>query len=101
MKTFRKVLGEQKKAIFDAVYGDKQLNLMVLATHPDYQRRGAGTALLDWGKQKAKEEGLKLTLFSSPQGYKLYRKMGFEEVGVTHIQVDGEEELLDLPMMVF
>lgn len=100
MKAFRASVGANKKKTFDSTYGEQQLNLMVLATRPDYQRRGAGSALVQWGMKKAKEEGLTVTLFSSPQGHGLYSKLGFVEVGTAHVQAEGEELALTLPMMV-
>jgi hypothetical protein len=63
-------------------------------------RRGAGTALCDWGIKKAVSDKLAaVTLFSSPMGKPLYTKLGFREVGIVHIQVDGEEEYIDFPGM--
>lgn len=100
IKAWRSILGPSRKTFFDSVYGEKQLNLMVLCTRPGYQRRGAGTALLDWGKKKAKDEGLTVTLFASPQGLPLYKKNGFTQIESVHVQVDGEEEYLELPMLV-
>lgn len=64
MRAFRSSIGVNKKQTFDAVYGEQQLNLMVLATRPEYQRRGAGSALVKWGIKKAEDEGLTITLFS-------------------------------------
>ena len=101
MKAFRSVIGQKKKALFDSVYGENQLNLMVLATRPEYQRFGIGSALVEWGKQRAREQGLTVTLFSSPQGLGLYQKQGFVEVGRAFVQIEGEQECLDMPMMVF
>jgi len=94
MKAFRASIGHNKRKMFDEVYGEKQLNLMVLATHPDDQRRGAGTALVEWGKHEARDEGLTVTLFPSPQGLKLYQRLGFRGVGSARTQVEGEEEFL-------
>lgn len=73
----------------DAQYAEPQLNLMVLATKPEYQRRGAGGALVQWGIDKAKQDGLTVTLFSSPQGYGLYKKLGFADVGWPAYRLKG------------
>lgn len=89
------------KAHFNSVYGANQLSLMLLGTRPEYQQLGAGTALVEWGMQKAREQGLVLTLFSSRQGLGLYRKLGFVEIANCHVQLDGEQECLDMPMLVF
>ena len=66
--------------------------LMILATHPDYQRQGAGGNLTMYGIDRAKEERLAATLFASPMGRQIYGKMGFRDLGVVKIQVDGESE---------
>jgi predicted GNAT family acetyltransferase len=77
------------------------LNLTVLCTHPEFRRRGAGTRLVEWGKFKALEAGMAVTLFSSPMGRKLYSKLGFTEVGDVKIQVPGEEEVLYIQGMTW
>ena len=56
--------------------------------------------LCRWGMAKAREEGSTVTLFASVIGKMLYEKLGFKQVGMAHVQVDGEEEGLDIPAMV-
>jgi ribosomal protein S18 acetylase RimI-like enzyme len=92
---------QSSKVHFNSAYGKDQLSLILLGTRVEYQRLGAATALVEWGMQKAREEGLALTLFSSQQALSLYRKLGFVEIANCHVQLDGDEEYLDLPMMVF
>ena len=101
MREFRKVLREAKTSWFDQQYGDAQLNLLILATHPDYRRQGAGRKLVQWGLDKASDEGVALTLFSSPMGLKLYSKMKFREVNKARVQVQGEEESITIPGMIW
>ena len=87
--------------MFDDKYGaDKHIYLSLLNTHSDYQGRGAGKALCQWGLEKAKREGWTVTLFSSPMGKRLYSKLGFRDVGSFRTQVEGEAEWLDIPAMV-
>jgi GNAT superfamily N-acetyltransferase len=74
MNKFRQELGKAKKAWFDDVYGNDQLNLLILATHPEYRRLGAAARLVAWGQEQAKAEGIPVTVFSSPMGFPLYRK---------------------------
>ncbi|KAF6220771.1 hypothetical protein HO133_002451 [Letharia lupina] len=100
MQAFKKSLGEAKEILLDRIYGENQLFLLSLATHPDHHRRGAGTMLCRWGMAKAREEGSTVTLFASVIGKMLYEKLGFKQVGMAHVQVDGEEEGLDIPAMV-
>ena len=57
MRAFIKGLLDAKDKYFDSIYGEKQLFLLSLATHPDYHRRGIGAALCKWGMAKAKAEG--------------------------------------------
>lgn len=95
MAAYRADLNKAKKTLFDDKYGDTQLYLGMLACHPDYQRRGGGKMLVTWGLDKAKAEGLDLTLFGSPMGSRLYRKLGFKDVGGFRTQVEGEDEYLD------
>lgn len=49
-----------------------------LATHPDHQGRGIGKLLLDWGMNKADEEGLVCYLNATEVGKRMYEKRGFE-----------------------
>ena len=100
MKAFRAAVGRAKTEFFDSKYGEEQLYLGMLACHPDYQRRGAGEMLCRWGLDKAKAEHLAVTLFASPMGVRLYRRLGFRDVGSFRTQVVGEEEYLDMPGMV-
>ena len=73
---------------------------MILANQLDYRRLGAGSSLLEREVKKAKNEGLTMSLSLSPQGYGLYEKMGFEDVGIANVQVERKELALILPMMV-
>ena len=69
MKAYRADIGVAKDALFDRIYGaDSHIYLGLLATHPSYQGRGAGRALVQWGLDKAKIMGWTVTLFSSPMG---------------------------------
>lgn len=54
------------------------LMLNQLATHPSHQGRGVGSLLLNWGLQKADEEGLVCYLNASEAGKRMYEKRGFE-----------------------
>ncbi|KAL2009025.1 hypothetical protein VTN00DRAFT_7219 [Thermoascus crustaceus] len=101
MKAFRDSTTRAKKELFNSRFGDRQLNLVMLATLPEYQRRGAGTMLLQWGIDKADAEGLAITLFAGPSAQHLYSRSGFEVVGNVHTQVEGEEAAIDLPAMAY
>ena len=54
--------------------------LIHLDTHPDYQRRGIGSMLVQWGVDKSNESGIPAYLESTEIGSPLYMKFGFKEV---------------------
>jgi ribosomal protein S18 acetylase RimI-like enzyme len=98
---FKESIAQAKTEFFISRYGEAQLYLGMLACHPDYQRQGAGEMLCRWGLEKAKAEKLAVTLCASPMGEGLYRRLGFRKVGSFRTQVDGEEEFLETPCMVW
>ncbi|KAL4762084.1 GNAT family N-acetyltransferase [Aspergillus foveolatus] len=51
--------------------------LDTLVVHPDYQRRGAGSMLVQWGCDLADEEGVALYVDASRAGAPLYERFGF------------------------
>jgi len=54
----------------------------MLHTDPEFQGRGAGSALMEWGKQRSEELGLPIYLESSTKGHGFYKKHGFKDVEV-------------------
>lgn len=52
--------------------------LVVLVVHPDFQRRGAGSMLVEQLCQKADGQGVIAVLGASDMGKGLYLKHGFE-----------------------
>lgn len=65
----------------------KHLYLALLMTDPDFQRRGIGTAMLDWGHKYADEAGIPAFLVASPVGHPLYQHVGWKDVD-TPLQID-------------
>ncbi|GKT86577.1 GNAT family acetyltransferase [Colletotrichum tofieldiae] len=61
-----RVMGEEKHYYLDT-----------LVTHPDYQRRGAGSLLLKWGCELADENGVGAYVDASKAGKGLYERFGF------------------------
>ncbi|KAF3923146.1 hypothetical protein ABW20_dc0108023 [Dactylellina cionopaga] len=55
--------------------------LSQLIVHPSQKRKGHGSVLTLWGMQKGREEGLPCYLSASPEGEKLYGRLGWREVG--------------------
>ncbi|SPO04577.1 uncharacterized protein DNG_07262 [Cephalotrichum gorgonifer] len=60
------------------VMGDRRhYYLDTLGTHPDYQRRGAGSMLIKWGCDLADEHGVAAYVDATKAGAPLYAKFGF------------------------
>ena len=75
-------------------YGEKQIHLWLLTTHPDFRRRGAGTMLCNWGIDRAAEKGWVVTVLASPLGKLLYEYLGCKLLGSVTVRVDEEKEKL-------
>jgi ribosomal protein S18 acetylase RimI-like enzyme len=84
-----------KKDFFDDVYGNNQIHLEIIATHPDYQRHGAGSKLTRWGIETASREGRLVTLIASPGAMGFYAHLGFSTVFNLTIQLEGEVEKVE------
>jgi ribosomal protein S18 acetylase RimI-like enzyme len=61
--------------------------------HPDFQRRGVGSALLDWGLSHARFQGEKVYLEASEFGKGLYLKNGFKKVGELVVDEEGDRAM--------
>lgn len=61
-------------------YIDKTV-LALLATAPEYRRRGAGGLLVRWGIDRSEATGLPCYLQASEQGRRLYLHHGFRDLG--------------------
>lgn len=55
--------------------------LDALHTMPEHERKGAGTALIEWGIRLADSEDLPIHLLATSHGIGLYSKFGFVEIG--------------------
>ncbi|OIW34609.1 hypothetical protein CONLIGDRAFT_626645 [Coniochaeta ligniaria NRRL 30616] len=100
-QAFRDTSKAAKAKIFDTQYAGGYMFLKILLCHPSNRRRGAGTALVKWGMSVAHLQSVNTALFSSPMGVHLYHKLGFQEIGRFEVKVEGDEERLDIPAMVF
>jgi GNAT superfamily N-acetyltransferase len=58
------------------------VDLHMLHTDPKYQRRGAASALLKWGTERADQLGLPVYLESSHAGHILYGRHGFKDIEI-------------------
>lgn len=61
--------------------------IRLLCCAPTRGRLGAASALLRWVADVADKEGLPTWLEASPQGYRLYRRFGFEDVDVFDLHI--------------
>ena len=63
-----------------------ECHLLNICVHPDYQRRGLGSALVSFLLDRARRMGARVALLevrvSNAAGYRLYVKLGFDEIGV-------------------
>ena len=62
--------------------------LNLLCVHRDFQRRGAGTLLVQWGLAKSESLGLPAYLEASPAGYGLYLKLSFHQIDVVVVKAE-------------
>ncbi|KAK4507192.1 hypothetical protein PRZ48_000927 [Zasmidium cellare] len=70
---------EESERVRKASYGNKpHFKLQFLITHPDWQRKGAGSMLVKHGCELADEAGLISVLTASAAGWHLYERYGFK-----------------------
>lgn len=76
--------------------------LELLAVHPDYQRLGAGKALVQWGTKAADEQGLQAVVEGTPKGQRLYEQCGLRtEIEEMHFDVGDEFSGRRMPQLKF
>lgn len=56
------------------------LTFLFQVVHPDFQRRGAGSMLVEYGCKRADELGVIAVLGATDQGKGLYLKHGFKVI---------------------
>jgi len=101
MMAWKATMKASKANLFDAPYGASHFQLQILATDPAFQRRGAAAALCRDGIQLAHRLGMKITVFASPMGQKLYSTLGFRSVSTIIVRADAEEEFIHVEAMVY
>lgn len=68
--------------------GSKCLYICGIAVHPDAQGKGVGTALVQWGTQRADQDGVICWVHSSEAGYALFNKLGFVVDRAYHVDLN-------------
>jgi GNAT superfamily N-acetyltransferase len=97
LKAFENNIAAIDKEVFsDAV--DKW-SMELLVTDVKYRRRGAATALVKWGTQKADEEGVPCRVEASPMGRPIYRSCGFVDIKPWKVTAQGQNETLEFWVM--
>ncbi|RMY83825.1 hypothetical protein D0861_07249 [Hortaea werneckii] len=65
-------------------------DLEIIATHPQYQGRGAGSMMINRGLERADQDNVEAYLEASPEAVSLYEKLGFENVAQTDTWIQNE-----------
>jgi predicted N-acetyltransferase YhbS len=89
-KKFFDAVAAAEKKYFGPEWGKKRLQVVSIATNAEYQGRGAGRALMQWGLDHATELNIPIILTASPLGKILYGNLGFQELGKVECEVEGD-----------
>ena len=79
--------------------GKSYFFMHILAVLPEYQRKGIGRKMLEWGLKQADELGVECWIDASPAGLGLYKQCGWKEVNSFTIDLEpyggkpGEKEV--------
>lgn len=65
-------------ASFGSARTDMHIVLDMMSTHPDHQRRGAGSMLVKWGTEIADSLGVESFIDGTAAGKPLYERFGFK-----------------------
>ncbi|PYH32061.1 GNAT family N-acetyltransferase [Aspergillus neoniger CBS 115656] len=72
--------------------------LDALITHPDYRRQGAASVLIQWGCDRADQDGIPIWVDSSQEGARIYQRFGFRDVSVSGVTPIGAMSMLRDPV---
>ncbi|KAF8865665.1 acyl-CoA N-acyltransferase [Acephala macrosclerotiorum] len=100
VKAFKSACKLARKDSFDSRYCSEQLFLHNIGTRPEYQRRGAATALIQWGTTFAERLGIPVTLLANSVGVPFYTNLGFKALPSVKVCVGGDSEMLWITPMV-
>jgi GNAT superfamily N-acetyltransferase len=99
MIAFEKAMNYTHSTYWETIFPHNYY-LALLATHPDYRRRGAGTALTQWGIDQALAAGVDVGLEASPMGFPLYQHLGFILLEDLVVKPDNDPASVLLRIMV-
>jgi ribosomal-protein-alanine N-acetyltransferase len=82
-----------------------EIHIITVAVHPDWRRRGIGSALMDLLLGEAKRSGAKTVSLdvrpSNQPALELYRKFGFEQTGLRRrYYQDNDEDALTMTLRI-
>ena len=66
-------------------------DLEIVGTSPKFQRKGAGSELLQYGCERADEQGVEAFLEAAPDALPLYQKFGFRTAASMHTTIKFEQ----------
>lgn len=84
-KLMRKDLMAHKNQL---VGNQRHMVLQALVTDPEWQNRGIGARLVQWGTKRADAEGVACWAHASPSGYGVYLRAGFAEMGASEYELN-------------
>lgn len=99
-QAWSQTLGASRK-LFDQQFGTNHFQLQLLATDPQFQRIGAGTALCGAGIETAERLKMGISVFASPMGKRLYSRLGFQQLATVTVKVEGEDDFVSVAAMVY
>ncbi|KAK4495501.1 hypothetical protein PRZ48_013833 [Zasmidium cellare] len=82
-QVWKSFITPRRSAIFEAEKSHPGVGLWVLeylAVDPNHQRKGAGSKLVNWGLEKARNDGMGAVVEGTPPGQPCYTACGFETV---------------------
>jgi ribosomal protein S18 acetylase RimI-like enzyme len=101
LQAWSQTLRSSSRTLFEDRFGSDHFQLQILATHPGFQRLGAGTALCKEGIAMAQSLGKTITVFASPMGKRLYSRLGFQHLASVMVKAEGEEDSISVQAMAY
>ena len=77
---YYKKVAESMERILGPEYQSNTWYLSLLAVHPTFQRKGVGSALVDWALKQARDNGERVYVEATQEAKSFYLAKGFTEV---------------------